>query len=410
MARSLTDQCQKNCCMGFWIADWLTLGTKRQRSMLKNRGPQSRLWGPSLNDSMEERLIQVLKPWRTVSLVALALFSLASSCNRQSDKDVLAQVNAQKVKRSEADRAYNREITGVPQKPSPEEESALRLQILDQIIGQQVYLQKAEKLGILATDDEVESRATQDKAPYTKEEFAKKPQAAGYNEDEWRLDIRRKLTIDKLLNKEIASKVTISDSDIQNYYNDHKAQFNIIEPQYYLAHIFVSSQPNVPSGDLPNKAQNEAQAREKIRQIYNRLESGEDFASLAAKYSEDPNTSRNGGELGPAPESQLRGNNTDAATRDAIAKLQPGQFTEVIPIVNPATQKVLAFRIVKLLGKEAAGQRDLNDPTVQQAIRNQLRTQREQFLRSAYDEVLRDSTEIRNYYAEELLKNAGGQK
>jgi len=59
------------------------------------------------------------------------------------------------------------------------------------------------------------------------------------------------------------------------------------------------------------------------------------------------------------------------------------------------------------LGKEAAGQRDLSDPTVQQAIRNQLRTQREQFLRSAYDEVLRDSTEIHNYYAEQLLKNAG---
>ena len=352
-------------------------------------------------------MIQVLKPWRNVSLVALALFSLASSCNRQSDKDVLAKVNAQKVTRSEVDRAYNRQITGAPQKPSPEEESALRLQILDQIIGQQVYLQKAEKLGILATDDEVESRATQDKAPYTKEEFAKKLQTVGYTEDEWRRDFRNKLTIDKLLNKEIASKVTISDSDIQNYYNDHKAQFNIIEPQYYLAHIFVSSQPNVPSGDLPNKAQNEAQAREKIRQIYNRLESGEDFATLAAKYSEDPNTARNGGELGPAPESQLRGANTDAATRDAIAKLKPGQFTEVIPIVNPATQKVLAFRIVKLLGKEAAGQRDLNDPTVQQAIRNQLRTQREQFLRSAYDEVLRDSTEIHNYYAEQLLKNAG---
>src|SRR5258708_37838514 len=173
MARSLTDQCQKNCCMGFWIAHWLTLGTKRQRSMLKNRGPQSRLWGPSLNDSLEERLIQVLKPWRNVSLVALALFSLASSCNRQSDKDVLAKVNAYKVTRSEADRAYNRQITGAPQKPSPEEESALRLQILDQIIGQQVYLQKSDKLGTLAPDAEVDSRFQHDHTPYTKEEIAK---------------------------------------------------------------------------------------------------------------------------------------------------------------------------------------------------------------------------------------------
>jgi peptidyl-prolyl cis-trans isomerase SurA len=60
-----------------------------------------------------------------------------------------------------------------------------------------------------------------------------------------------------------------------------------------------------------------------------------------------------------------------------------------------------------LIGKETAGQRDLNDPQVQQFIRNQLRSQREQILRAAYDEVLRDNAEIRNYYAEQILKNTG---
>jgi peptidyl-prolyl cis-trans isomerase SurA len=62
---------------------------------------------------------------------------------------------------------------------------------------------------------------------------------------------------------------------------------------------------------------------------------------------------------------------------------------------------------VKLIGKEAAGQRDLNDPQVQQFIRNQLRSQREQILRAAYDEVLRDNAEIHNYFAEGILKNTG---
>src|SRR5260370_37046942 len=108
--------------------------------------------------------------------------------------------------------------------------------------------------------------------------------------------------------------------------------------------------------------------------INNRLESGEDFASLAAKYSEDLDTARSGGELGAIPESQVKGPNTDPTTRDAVAKLKPSQVTDVIPIVNPATQKVLGYRVVKLLFKEAAGQRDLSDPSVQQLILNKLRT------------------------------------
>jgi peptidyl-prolyl cis-trans isomerase SurA len=325
-----------------------------------------------------------------------------------SGADVMAKVNGHKIMRSEVDKALTKQTAGTPQKLSGVQEQNLRLQILQQLITIQLYLQKAEKLGIVATEDEIETKLNQAKAPYTKEEFAKRLQEMGTNEEDYKQDIRKQLTIEKLFNKEIASKVTISDSDIQNYYNEHKAQFNVIEPQYHLAHIFVSTQPNAPAGSIPGKAQNEAQARDKIRMIYNRLESGESFADVAAKYSEDQDTARSGGELGPTPESQLK--NTDPATRDAIAKLKPGQFSDVIAISNPATQKVLAFRIVKLLGKEPAGQRDVNDPEVQQFIRTQLRNQREQFLREAYDESLRDNAEIHNYYVEQILKNFAAQK
>jgi peptidyl-prolyl cis-trans isomerase SurA len=108
------------------------------------------------------------------------------------------------------------------------------------------------------------------------------------------------------------------------------------------------------------------------------------------------------------PESQLK--NTDPATRDAIQRLKPGQFSDIIAVVNPVNHQAIGYRIVKLIGKEAAGQRDVNDPAVQQWIRNQLRTQREQVLRAAYDEVLHDKAEIHNYFADQVLKSAGAQK
>jgi peptidyl-prolyl cis-trans isomerase SurA len=352
-------------------------------------------------------LIQARKCWSGLSFLTLVLalaLALSGCPSHSSEKDVMAKVNSYKVFRSELDKNYNARVAGSPQKPTSAEEENLRLNILNQIIDIQLHLQKAEKLGIVATDDEVESKFAQAKAPYTQEEFQKRLKDLGLTEEDSKQEIRRSLTIEKLLNKEIGSKVTISDSDIQNYYNQHKTDFNLIEPRYFVAHIQVTGQPQPQAGENV-KAQNDAQAHKKITEAYKRLESGEDFASVAARFSEDPDTSHNGGELGPMPESQLK--NTDPATRDAIMKLKPGQFSDVITVINPTTKQPFGYRIVKLIGKEAAGQRDLNDPQVQQFIRNQLRSQRETILRAAYDEVLRDNAEIHNYYAEQILKNSG---
>jgi peptidyl-prolyl cis-trans isomerase SurA len=332
---------------------------------------------------------------------------MLAGCRGRTDVDVVAKVNGYKITRVELDKSYNRQIAGSPQKPSAEQEQLLRLQLLAQVINRQLYLQKAEKLGIVATDEEIESRVNQLKAPYTTEEFKKRLQEMGFTEDEYKQELRRNLTIEKLRNKEILSKVAISDADIQSYYNEHKSQFNVIEPQYHLAQIVVSAQP-AASGPIGNTGQTD-QAHERIKVIHNHLESGEDFADVAAKASEDSDTARSGGELGWIPESQLK-TNIDPATRDAVAKLKPGQYTDVIPITNPAAGKVVGYRIVKLLGKEPAGQRTFEDPNVQQQIRAQLRNQREQFLLAAYDENLRNNAQIRNYFVEQILKNAAAQK
>src|SRR5207302_3428956 len=123
----------------------------------------------------------------------------------------------------------------------------------------------------------------------------------------------------------------------------------------HLAQIMVSPLPNPQVHNQNNKAQNEGDARKKIQMIEKRLDSGEDFATLAMNFSEDPETSGNGGDLGTVPESSLR--NTDPATRDAVTKLKPGQYTPVVTVVNPATKQPAAFRIVKLVAKEPAGQR-----------------------------------------------------
>ena len=143
----------------------------------------------------------------------------------------------------------------------------------------------------------------------------------------------------------------------------------------------------------------------KIQMILNRLDSGDDFATLAMNYSEDTETAANGGDLGFQPESSLQ--KTDPATRDTVMKLKPGQYSQIVSVIDPVSKQLFGFRVIKLVAKEPAGQRAFNDPRVQQAIRDQLRDRREQLLKAAYYEVLRDQAKIENYYAQQVLQKTG---
>ena len=93
-----------------------------------------------------------------------------------------------------------------------------------------------------------------------------------------------------------------------------------------------------------------------------------------------------------------------------MQKLKAGQWSQIIPAIDGRSRMQSGYQIVRLNAKESAGQRDFNDPQVQQFIRNKLRGQREQILRSAYDDVLRDDASVRNYYAEQILKESSGAK
>ncbi|MGH9581201.1 MAG: peptidylprolyl isomerase, partial [Terriglobales bacterium] len=131
-------------------------------------------------------------------------------------------------------------------------------------------------------------------------------------------------------------------------------------------------------------------------------------ATVAMNYSEDPQTANSGGDMGFAPESSLR-TGEEPATRDTVLRLKPGEVSNIIPVVNPRTRQVWGFRIIKLLAKEPAGQRELSDPRVQQIIREQLRERREQLLKAAYYETVRNEARVENYLAEEVLNGPGAK-
>lgn len=337
-------------------------------------------------------------------LICGAALAGVAGCHHSSSADVVATVNGKEILRSDLDRYYQASLGDNSQKPTPTEASIRRLQLLHQMIQDEILQQRAAKENLAATDEDVNAKLTEIRAPYTEDQFYAQLKRQHLTLDDFKRNLRRSLTTQKLLNKEIESRINITDAQIAAYYNQHKAEFNVVEPEYHLAEIVVTTAPAQQTSNLQNnKATNEADAKKKIETLHNRLASGEDFGALAMNFSEDPNTASNGGDMGFVAESQLK---TDPEIYDAVSQLKPDQVTPVLSIYDSASpnHKITGFAIFKLIGREPAGQRQLSDPRVQQAIHQLLHESEKQLLETAYFEMLQDQAKVRNYYAEQILK------
>jgi peptidyl-prolyl cis-trans isomerase SurA len=333
-----------------------------------------------------------------------ALLGTVAGCRRPPGPDVMATVNGKEILRSDLEKYYTASLGDNPQQPSAEQAEIVRLNILKEMIDDEILQQRATKLNLAASDEDVNAKFTEMKAPYTQEEFDKLLKQRNLSEADLKRDMRRQLTKTKLLNKEIESKINVTDAEIANYYAAHKAEFNLIEPQYHLAQILVTGGPAQQTGNLQNnKASGDADAKKKILALQSKLQNGDDFGAVAMQFSEDANTNSNGGDLGFVAESNLHSN---PEAYNAISKLQPGQITDVIPIGDGAGpgHRTVGYAIYKLIGREPAGQRELNDPRVQQAIHQLLHEGRAQLLKNAYFEMLHDEAKVHNYLADQILK------
>jgi peptidyl-prolyl cis-trans isomerase SurA len=338
---------------------------------------------------------------RTLIVAALAVCALGAGCRREiaPGPDVWAVVDGKQILRQDVERVYRSRVNSEAPAPSHEEQLSLELSILDELINSQILLDRAQKMNLIASDSEVEDKFTESKSPYTEEEFQQRLKATGLTIDDLKGDIRRQLSIDKLLNREVVAKITITNQDIASFYNKNRSQFNVAEPQYHVAEIVVTPHPDPAIHNRKNsKATNDAEAGRKAAMLIQKLDAGADFTELAMDYSEDPSAST-GGDIGFIPESSL--NRSDPALKKALLSLKPGQFTQ------PVRTKDGGYTILKLIAKEPAGDRQLSDPQVQQAIRDALRTRKEQLLRSAYLTEARDEAHVTNYLAREILESAG---
>src|SRR5438874_7960079 len=173
---------------------------------------------------------------------ALILIGLLAGCSaKNSGGDLAAVVDGQKIYRADVEKYFQNQTAGSTEPIGDEQATNLRLSILRELIENEILMHRAEKLGLLATDDEVDRKLNEVKSPYSSEDFTKRLQERKLSLDDFKRDIRRALTADKVLHKEVTSKINVTQQDITSYYNGHKAEFNLIEPRYHLAQIQVTT-------------------------------------------------------------------------------------------------------------------------------------------------------------------------
>jgi peptidyl-prolyl cis-trans isomerase SurA len=325
----------------------------------------------------------------------ILLLILSASCHRPVSQNEAATVNGRPVSYSDLNRALSAQFPTANLKTNDDQSTQLRLDTLRALVDNEIMLQRAEKAGLLASDADVDTKLNELKAPYKPDEFQKLLQQRKMSENDLRAQIRRDLSVQKLFNKEIGSHIFISDADVANFYKANKASFNLPESQVRLAQIVVTPTPDPNVQNLKHdKARSEEQARSKIQALQLRVRQGEDFGELAQNYSEDSKTAPNGGDLGFIPESSLDKANPEL--RSIILGMTPGQVSKIVHTAE-------GYRLIKLISKEPAGQRELSDPRVQESIRTELFQRKDQVLKSAFYEVARSEAKVVNYYAESVL-------
>ena len=184
----------------------------------------------------------------------------------------------------------------------------------------------------------------------TDQQFREQLLKSGTSYEEFRKRARLEVEKMMMLDRDVRSKVSVSDAEVNAYYDAHRDEFVNKSERYRLAQILIAVSAGAPPAEI------EA-AGAKAKKVRKRAAGGEDFSELAAQFSDD-DSKKNGGELGYfAPDEILD------QIRDALKGLKPGDITQ-------AVQTSHGFHIVKLEEHDLPGPKPLAE--VKDEIREKL--------------------------------------
>jgi peptidyl-prolyl cis-trans isomerase SurA len=287
--------------------------------------------------------------WLLFPLLFAALAIPAGAQNKGTVvEEIVARVNNEIITREDLQKARTSlegEVRDACANCTPEqirtEVAAKDKDLLRDLIDQSLLVQRAKDSGINVDTEVIKRLDTirqQNKLP-TMEALEAEVTKSGQDYEDFKTQLRNQLLTQELIRKEVGSKIIVSHEDIVKYYGEHKSDF--VRPEtVVLREIFVSTEGK-PAADIPALRKKADNLRDRIQN------SGEDFGTMAKRYSDSP-TAQQEGDLGIFQRSQL-----DPKIAEKVFALNRSQMTEVM-------ETKTGFEILQVRERYDAGQQPLD--------------------------------------------------
>jgi peptidyl-prolyl cis-trans isomerase C len=253
---------------------------------------------------------------------------------------VAARVNGEAITEERLQKSLDvhvqRQNIGLGNMFDPGEYKQIRRQVLDMLIGQELLWQDADARHLVVPREQVDNALQRMRGQFDSERlFLAKLSESGFDEQGFAEDLKRRLSVRRLIAEDIATGLSVNDEEIHDFYEANRIRFT--RPAAIRArHILIKVARNAD-------AQTEAAAYSKIAGILAEARSGAAFSELAQQHSQGPTASK-GGDLGFFSKGQMV-----KAFANAAFALEPGQISEPV-------RTRFGYHIIKLEERRDGGQ------------------------------------------------------
>jgi peptidyl-prolyl cis-trans isomerase C len=286
--------------------------------------------------------------------------------------DVVARVNGQDVTKADLERIIHTMEGRAGQPVPPDRRDEIYRSALDQLIVYTLLSQESKTRGIKVDDGEIEQKMQELRGQFpTQAAFEKALKDRGMTADNVRKDARVDISVNKVMNAEVANVPGPSDADAKAFYDKNPERFKRDE-QVRASHILVRVDPNATAAA-------KQKARAEIESVLAQLKAGGNFAKLAQQHSQDGSAAQ-GGDLGFFP----RGEMVPEFDKAAFA-LRKGQLSGIV-----TTQ--FGYHIILVTDRKPAGVVPFEE--AQPQIKQFLEQQKKQERADAFIEGLKKKSKI----------------
>jgi peptidyl-prolyl cis-trans isomerase SurA len=209
--------------------------------------------------------------------------------------------------------------------------SQVKRMAVEQLIEKKLVQQKIIELKIKVSDEEIRQAIDdvkrQNNIP-SQEAFLSALATQGMSFDQYKAQLQQQIEKVKLVSMEVRSKIHVSESEMQEYYEANRAKYSE-EETFRARHIFIRIDEKAAPEDIKRSMTT-------ALMVLAEAKSGKDFAELAKSYSEDPAARKDGGNLGVFKKGDMM-----PELETVILTMKPGDVSELV--YTP-----VGFHIVKL--------------------------------------------------------------